>query len=258
MQTQNDTPSLVAVWQYPLPFNFLPNSRLGKALRLIRPKESDSCSTSPCNSHQQCHPLLNDPTNYICLCKGNYTGINCSELNAGCAQGYCASHAICKPNYRGLAAGDHLRYCICPSNYHGRRCHLWYDKCTTNSCLNGGSCYPSSNLNQGVCLCTQQYRGARCELPRPEIRLFINGSIGHVGAVVEYFQIDFLPLSMNLMHQNAYRTLPEYIEHRYDANIMPEVVLVKLYANENAEPNTYSISLHINVTTVDGITYTYR
>ena len=255
MRAQNDTPSLVAVWQYRLLFNFLPNFRLAKTLRLIRSKEPDSCSKSPCHSRQQCHPLLNDPTKYICLCKSNYTGINCSELNADCAQGYCSSHAICKPNYRGLAAGDQLPYCICPSNYHGRRCHLWYDKCTADSCLNGGSCYPSSSLIQGVCLCTQQYRGARCEFPRPEIRLFINGSVSHKGAVVQYFQVDFLSLSMNLVHQNAYRALPEYIEHRHDANIVPEVVLVRLYTNEKDEPDTYLISLHINVTTVHGTTY---
>ena len=254
-RTQNDTPSLIAVWQYPLLFNFLPNFRLAKALRLIRSKESDSCSDSPCNSHQQCHPLLNDPSKYICLCKGNYTGINCSELSVDCVKGYCSSHAICKPNYRDLAGGNRFPYCICPSNYHGRRCQLWYDRCTTNSCLNGGSCYPSSDLSRGVCLCTAQYRGARCEFSRPEIRLFINGSISHVGAVVQYFQIDFLSLGMTLVHQNAYRTLPKYIEHRYDANIVPEVVLVKLYANEKHEPDTYLISLHINVTTVHGITY---
>ena len=75
-------PALIAVWNYPIPFDHLPVSRLAQILRLsssVAERRQNPCSSRPCHPNEQCHPLMNSKSQYICLCKTNFTGENCSE-----------------------------------------------------------------------------------------------------------------------------------------------------------------------------------
>ena len=128
-------PLLIGVWQYPVYFDYLPVFRLAKVLRLKKPNMGKNpCSSSPCNKNQECQQIINDESKYICLCKGNFTGENCSIEDKQCAEGYCLRGSICKPNYRGLLVGNELPYCICPFDYFGEQCHIKHEQCSSISC----------------------------------------------------------------------------------------------------------------------------
>ncbi|CAF3018272.1 unnamed protein product [Rotaria socialis] len=253
----NETPVLVAVWQYPIYFDYLPNFRFTKEIRLEKPDTNDRnpCSRYPCNHNQICQQIVNNRARYVCLCKSNYTGTDCLELNQRCAEGYCSPASFCRPMYRSLATGNDAPFCLCPSDYYGQRCELSHDICTSTLCKNGGTCYTGSRPDRHVCVCTEKYRGIYCELPKPEVTMFINGTVPHVGAVIQFFIINFVSLNLILVHQRAYHSMPNFTEYRHDSTTVPEIVLLKLYANENSEPDTYLISLHIGFMVVNGTTY---
>ncbi|CAF3019750.1 unnamed protein product [Rotaria sp. Silwood2] len=74
------TPVLIAVWQYPIYFDYLPVFRLAKVLRLTKSTEIDGrnpCLKNPCSQYQQCYQLLNQKSAHICLCEHS---MNCSQL----------------------------------------------------------------------------------------------------------------------------------------------------------------------------------
>ena len=132
-------PVLVAVWRYPIYLDYPPVFRLAKVLRLPGFVEhGNPCSSNPCpHEHEECHPLINDHPYYICLCKPNFTGENCSQEDIRCPHGYCASGFLCKSNY----PADQSPLCLCPSNRYGDRCGIEHDSYLVNPCLNNGSCF---------------------------------------------------------------------------------------------------------------------
>ncbi|CAF4966543.1 unnamed protein product, partial [Rotaria socialis] len=133
----------------------------------------------------------------------------------------------------------------------GEQCNIAYDKCLPNPCQNNGSCYPTAKPDIILCLCTEGYRGSNCELKKPEIQLYVNESVHHIGAVVQYFEIDFISLDLILVHQQVYRTLPTLIEYKNKRKTIPEIILVKLYSSQIELPaEFYLISVHINVTSI--------
>ena len=252
-RVESDEPVFIAVWQYSLDFHYLPVNRFAKVIRMIKiSKEISPCSSNPCNSNQDCQPLMNDPSKYICLCKGNFTGDDCSIADPQCLAGHCFPGSICKPNYRGILIGNNLPYCICPFDQFGERCEIKHDQCSITPCLNNGTCYPASRPDSTTCICTEEYQGNRCQYRKPEVTLYINESVEHLAAVVQYFDIDFLTLNLILVHQEVYRILPKYFEHRHGQKTAPEIILVKLYSSPSNEilPEIYPISIHINVTTI--------
>ncbi|CAF1672573.1 unnamed protein product [Rotaria magnacalcarata] len=222
-------PFLISVWQYPLYFDYLPVYRLAKVLRLTKPTmKQNPCSSNPCNRNQDCQQLMNEKSKYICL-----------------------SGSLCKPNYRGRLLGNELPCCICLFDMFGEQCNIEYDKCLPNPCQNDGSCYPTAKPDTILCLCTEGYRGSNCELKKPEIQLYINETVNHIGAVVQYFEIDFISLDLILVHQQVYRTLPTLIEYKNKRKTIPEIILVKLYSSQVERPaEFYLISVHINVTSM--------
>jgi hypothetical protein len=245
-------PVLIAVWQYPIYFDYLPVFRFAKVLRLTKPNmQQNPCSSNPCNQNQDCQQLINDKFNYICLCKSNFTGENCLIEDRYCTEGYCLSGSICKPNYRGLLTGNAVPYCICPFDYYGERCDIKHDRCLITPCQNNGSCFSTSIPNTVGCMCTEQYYGKNCELRKPAVKLYINKSVNHIAAVVQYFDIDLISLNLILVHQQVYRTLPALLEYRHGQKTAPEIILVKLYSSQTElSVELYLISVHINVATI--------
>ena len=259
----NKTPQLIAVWQYSIYFDYLPSFRFAKVLRLRRPSMSfNPCLNEPCGPNRQCHPLQNNLSAYVCLCRENYGGHDCSQMNEQCSRGFCSSNALCKPDYRGTLQRPHLPLCICPRRTFGVRCYLRQDQCHPNPCLNGGQCFVSATPGHFFCVCSASFKGARCEEEKDTLRLTINQSWPrHDGAVVQYLHIDYLHLELVLYHQDLYERLPDHLFYQYTNRIAPEIVLVKLYSYSSASIHLLSLQVNvtsINVTTVINETNTCR
>ena len=196
-----EEPALIAVWNYPITFDYLPVSRLAQILRLTSSsvtERGNPCSSHPCHPNQRCHPLMNSKSQYICLCKTNFTGENCSEEDQRCLQGYCPSGSLCQANSRSS-----LPYCLCPSNRFGQRCSIKHDLCFSNPCLNNGSCFPDSQPDRVICLCTKEYSGSRCQQKRASIHLSLSTNLPCLGAVIQFFDIDTSLLVLLPSHQQV-------------------------------------------------------
>ena len=251
-----DAPSVIAAWQYPVFFDYLPVYRFSKVLHLIKPNTHfNSCSSNPCPPNTLCQPLINDKSRYICLCKSNFTGRNCTIADEQCVTGYCAPQSLCKPDYRRLLEGNATPYCICAFNRIGERCDVVHDYCHIIPCFNNGSCFPTSSPNKVECICTKNYRGFRCQFPKPSIRLSLIDHIHYQGAVLQYFDLDFVSLDLTLVWQKAHIRLPSSIEYLYNGVTVPEIVLAKIYlSHDEWPPDLYLLSISVNVTTVEGTT----
>ncbi|CAF1487199.1 unnamed protein product [Adineta steineri] len=247
---------LMAVWQYPIYFDYLPVFRLAEVLRLTDMNmRQNPCFNHRCSPNQECQPLLNEKSKYICLCKNNYGGKNCSIAHRHCMTGYCAFGSLCKPNYRGLLVGNEPPYCICPSHRFGEQCAIEHDQCLSKPCQNDGSCFPTSKPNTVLCLCTEKYYGGHCEWKKFETKVYINESPYHAAAVVQYFHIDSFSLRLILTHQQVYRTLPTTVQYWQEKETAPEIILVKLYSSSQTDVTAqlYAISIQLNVTSIETV-----
>jgi hypothetical protein len=229
----NVKPRMIAIWKYPIYFDYLPNFRLSKILRLIKLEDiKNPCSSNPCPSDKECYPLINQLSIYIC-----------SNIDEKCLEGFCSPNALCKPNYR-----NEIPYCICPLNHHGRRCELLNDICLSNPCQNNGQCFPSSKPDQFTCKCSSSFYGDLCEFQTKVIVLYINESVCHESAVVQYFHINYFSLDLVLDHQNVFRKLPHVLFYHHGVETISDIIVAKLYLNRNVEIYLISIEV-INQTT---------
>ena len=250
-------PSLIAMWRYPIEFDYLPVFRLAKVLRLTGSSaHPNPCSSSSCHpDHEECHPLINDRLNYVCLCKPNFTGESCSQEDARCLSGYCGSESFCKPNYRSLHRGEDLPLCLCSSDRYGDRCEIEHDGCLSNTCQNNGSCFLASQSGQIICVCTKEYFGSTCQWKRSHLRLSLLDSSSHEGAVIQYFELDATSLHVVLVHQEVGQKLPRLIEFYGHQTTLPEIVVAKLYSfHEDSSPELFLLSSQQNAISVKGST----
>ena len=135
-------PHLIALWRYSLPFSHLPVSRLAKVLHLTE-SLVNPCSSRPCrHPNEQCQPLMNNRSQFICLCKTTFTGENCSDEDLRCRHGYCSPGSLFQANSRGSSPP----FCLCSFNRFGHRCEIEHDGCLSSPCLHGGECLPTPNL----------------------------------------------------------------------------------------------------------------
>ena len=249
-----EEPALIAVWKYPIPFDYLPVTRLAKVLRLpISP--SSVCSSQPCrHPNERCHPLLNNKSQFVCLCATNYTGENCSRKDPQCdPQGYCLEGSLC----RAARSGSVLPFCVCPSNRYGRRCSIEHSVCLSSPCQNNGSCFPDSSPDRVICLCTREYSGDRCQWKRASIHLSILSDLPSAGVVIQFFTIDTASLDLVALHQQAFKRLPRQIDYFHrDQTKMTGVVLAKLYSSheEHSSVDLHLLSVYADVFSLRGRT----
>jgi hypothetical protein len=250
---KNEKARLAALWLYPIYFDFLPSFRLVKVLRWFESHVSENpCRSSPCSAQQKCHQVLNQKSTYVCLCSSHFKERDCLIMDEMCKDSYCSIDALCKPDYRGLLSGNERPYCICPLNKFGQRCDLIHDKCDPNPCQNDGTCFATSELNNFFCLCNDRYYGEKCEVEKPAVRLYINESVNHRGAVVQYFSINFYSLDLVLVHQQIFVSLPHDLFYLHTPRkAAPDIIIVKLYSN--LPVRTYLISVQINVQSINGM-----
>ena len=249
--------NFIGLWKYPIFFDRLPVYRFAKVLRFGKlPLENDknSCSSNPCHGRQKCHPLINDPSKYLCLCPSNFTGENCSIEDQQCTSGYCSAEALCKPNYRRQLQGNTYPYCICPFNRYGDRCDISHDPCQSNPCLNNGLCVRSSTPYQVNCVCSNRFFGSLCQWKRTTFHLSLQNGVAYDGVVIQYFNIDLTTLDLILVHQHVYRSVPSFIQYQHDHNRVPAMAIARLYiSNSESSPNIHLLSLHLNVASINGI-----
>lgn len=245
---------LVAVWQYPVYFDYLPVFRLVKVLRFVKiANDRDSCAMKLCSENQQCQRLQNDKSKYICVCKPNYTGENCSLLDQKCIDGYCSSKALCKPDYQVSMSRSGQPYCICPFHEYGQRCEISHDACTSSTCQMGQACFPTSQPDQTVCWIKDQHDEKRTQLTKPGVELHIHGNITYAGAIVQYFDINTVTFDLTLLYQQAFSTLPTTLQYWYKNKNAPFLILVKLYfSSSDIEPHIYFCSLHADAASIYG------
>lgn len=123
--------------------------------------QSNPCLTNPCENGGTCQ-VIGSGTNIAtrCVCNMGFLGARCE-------------HRICDPNpclYGGvcLPYGNSFE-CQCPPQYTGRCCELLRvttappNPCTSQPCLNGGTCTATSPI-AFVCSCTASYYGRCCEV----------------------------------------------------------------------------------------------
>ncbi|CAF4788826.1 unnamed protein product, partial [Rotaria socialis] len=177
---ENESIEFLAVWIYPVPFNFLPSQRLAKVLKYTQQSQlalNHTCFTryNPCLNEGRCHPImnkLNEIHSYWCECGNNSYGSHCEFKDQSCfisstKFNYCSPTSLCRPQY------DHYGQkplCICSMNSYGSRCFMDRQcqmKIGQNSCQNGAICftkYQHYNLIDAyICQCPKSYFGPTCQ-----------------------------------------------------------------------------------------------
>ena len=94
---------LIALWRYPLAFDHLPVSRLAKVLHL-RESFVNRRSSRSYHSYERCQPLMNNPSQSICLCTGEYFRSECQSRRRSIR----LSVSLSSPEHRG-AVSQYLR-----------------------------------------------------------------------------------------------------------------------------------------------------
>ncbi|UJR19040.1 hypothetical protein I4U23_022171 [Adineta vaga] len=175
---------LVAVWLYPIYFDFLPSFRLAKVLRLTKSNlTKNPCHSNPCGSHKECYQVINEISTYVCLCPNNYKGKDCSIIDKLCNENFCAPNSLCKPNYQGLLNGNERPFCICPLGRIGHRCELIQNICQSNPCKNNGTssgqCVKGnpSLTNDFVCICPECNHGRLCQFNTRQLTFTLDSLI---------------------------------------------------------------------------------
>ena len=246
---RGEQPVLLGVWQYPVHFGHLPVFRLAKVLYL---RDSNPCLSAPCPPNARCHRLLNNNSAYLCLCKSNFAGKNCSEADSRCLQGYCSQGSLCE------ASSFSFPLCVCPSDRFGVRCSLEHDACHSSPCQNSGGCFPDFRPDRVICLCTREYFGFYCQWKRVFIELSLSTDLSHRDVTIQFFEIDHLSLDLIPFDQKVFRTVPQQIEYlHYNTFFMSGIVLGKLSSSEkdlSTPADLYLLSVFLDVFSVRGRT----
>ncbi|CAF1058049.1 unnamed protein product [Rotaria magnacalcarata] len=255
---ENESIEFLAVWIYPVPFNFLPSQRLAKVLKYTQQSQlalNHTCFTryNPCLNEGRCHPImnkLNEIHSYWCECGNNSYGSHCEFKDQSCfisstKFNYCSPTSLCRPQY------DHYGQkplCICSMNSYGSRCFMDRQcqmKIGQNSCQNGAICftkYQHYNLIDAyICQCPKSYFGPTCQHRSGAIEISYdneNQSVTLSGDQISATVIQLFDISdreeLNLKKQVLYKdSLPSRLLITSESVIHPVFGLIKLYTNQS-------------------------
>lgn len=252
----------LAVWQYPVYFDFLPSFRLSKILYLSSEQiisTNNSCSYKLCGRHGRCLPIINQNSIYFCSCDSGYYGEHCENYEPQCISG-CSSFSICKPDYGGIVTGNKKPYCLCPTTHYGPTCALKIDQCVKNPCQHDGTCYISSewvDMENYTCICTNSYSGVNCEIPKALVKIKINSTYSSetiIATTIQYYDVDKrTQTDLILRNRQVFNSIPQNILYPHDQLISPIIGIIKLYGNDylTNEPTYYLGYIQQNRTNIN-------
>lgn len=115
--------------------------------------EIDECRSTPCFNGGTCVDLVNG---YKCICPREYLGTNCEmiqgrrgDCSSYCLHGSCLIKSTRDHSNPSQTKGDII--CTCDPGFTGSRCDININECSTDPCLNGGSCF--DYINHYHCSC---------------------------------------------------------------------------------------------------------
>jgi hypothetical protein len=268
----NENIQIIGVWKYFIYFDFLPSFRLSKILSFhskVSSSLDDPCRNHSCTEYGICQKIINsNPFSYFCSCKSGYYGIYCEHYNEQC-NNYCAPKSICKPEHRGILAGNQQQpLCLCPVLTFGLRCYLKNDYCERNPCLNGGSCivtYDFTDINNYTCICTDLFEGNHCQLLKGMVHIKFMLSPNSelqttdvVATTVLYNDYETQSLRFIVRHQQVYSGLLSELKPIHSGKIdiyAPTTAVLKVYGQSYRyeEPKYYLLYFYplqkeINIT----------
>uniref|UniRef100_A0A4W3J9S8 FAT atypical cadherin 1b n=1 Tax=Callorhinchus milii TaxID=7868 RepID=A0A4W3J9S8_CALMI len=109
------------------------------------------CASNPCLYGGTCISV-NDDYDYICQCRGQYTGQRC-QIGPYCKDNPCKNNGRCIDSLDGPV-------CECEMGYRGERCLADIDECHENPCQNGAKC--ANTYGSFNCTCNRGYDGKLC------------------------------------------------------------------------------------------------
>ncbi|CAF1508343.1 unnamed protein product, partial [Didymodactylos carnosus] len=171
----NQTIREIDSWRYRIYFDYLPSFRLAVVLKFpswFENKTLESCQRGSCNENSSCLPIFNQNQSHYCSCKSGYYGKECNIYESRC-ETYYSTDAFCRPDYDFVRSNNTKIDCICPLDHFGPRCHLKYDDCKSDPCLNNGTClltHDRSGETSYICTCSERFYGERCDIEKETVR----------------------------------------------------------------------------------------
>ncbi|CAF4059973.1 unnamed protein product [Adineta steineri] len=227
-------PVLLAMWQFPIDFDFLPAFRFAKILHFNTKNQNYSCDLI-CGPYGKCIRLENEIKKTICTCQSGWYGDRCELYDEQCKE-FCHPQALCRPQERGFINGDRRPACLCPHLWFGPTCHLTYLEC--KQCQNGGTCYLTydrSHTQPFECICTNDFYGEYCQFPKRAVLLRIDKSssssysINILATSIQYYDVSSDLTDLYLRKQQIFRGRPSETQMGYEQDNAPSVILIKSY-----------------------------
>lgn len=227
---QNNRPKLMATWNFPIYFDYLPSFRLAVVLKFpsyLKKSSFDSSSLGYSNKSSMCVPIFNTENSSFCSCVNGHYGINCERYELLCDT-FCADKAFCQVSEEGKV------HCICPLGHFGARCRLKYDQCKTNTCDNDGTCFPSNDRSGEqpfLCYCPKQFYGNRCENEKSSVRIYLNLTkpVSARATVVQLYEPTPPSLILQIKYQKVHEGLPTSMTSFHADDRAPILGMIKIY-----------------------------
>ncbi|CAF4076366.1 unnamed protein product [Rotaria sordida] len=249
---EDESIQLIAIWNYPFYFDFLPSFRFSKILRFE--SFNNACLSNSCSINSTCYPILNTNTSFICQCKSGFYGKNCEYISNICIS-RCTPNSICRPTYRGIINGMDHPLCICPINRFGPTCHIDYNECHSQPCANNGAClsrYNPIGIHAYECQCTDYFYGDHCEYKKKLMEIHLLNITYHpLKLIIRYYDSYGPTYTFRPRIQQIYSSLPISFQY-YNENVDKlSIVLLTIYEKYDNEPLYFLLAIQQNTTFIN-------
>lgn len=126
--------------------------------------DSSPCDGNPCRYGGTCSG--SDNNTYSCECPTGFGGQDCQEEVNECEESPCVNGGQCIDGFGSYLCtcpegyGGRMCQVPCPRGFLGERCEIDLSYCSSDTCINGGSCVEERDGYS--CVCPPQYAGSQC------------------------------------------------------------------------------------------------